>query len=224
MSWNYHTMVSVGSCFLLDRLQKDKIIPEEIRLRLLVFFNGHPYLVPYAISAISKELDEGSNINKIQKFIQSVVGFIGAVGDHYYWNGLKPLFLLSGVLFVTISANGLWLALSSVFLYVLYNFLQSKERINGVRLGLEHGFAVVKDIKEIKKRWGYQHFPALNFYLIIVVSVVLIFRVIENWQEFFIVPAALFFGLLAGKTGNSGKFVSMAILGLIIVLMADYYL
>ena len=120
--WNYHTMLGVGSCYLLDKLYGDDELPESIRYRIVLFFNGQPYLVPYAISAIEKELHLGSDEKKISRFIQGVVGILGAVGDHYFWNGLKPLLILLTCLFAFIGLNSFFMISLSLCFFLIYNY------------------------------------------------------------------------------------------------------
>ena len=219
--WNYHTMASVGACYLLDRLLHGKEIPRVIRLRLIVFFNGHPYLVPYAISAVAKEIEDETSPEKINKFIQSVVGMLGAVGDQYYWNGVKPIFLIASCISVLVFQNSTVTLIVLFLSFIFYNYIQIKERLSGLQLGFELGFSVVSKIRLIKDRIGYQYFAKISFILILVFSVVALIKYVESYP--YIIFAILFiaWGFVSSRRGNSFKYL---ILGLITYSLMEYIL
>ena len=156
-------MISVGALYLLENIYEGEAIPHNIRLRMVVFFNGPPYLVPYAIGAIATEIKNGTDENKIMRFMQSVVGMLGAVGDQFYWDGLKPLMLISICCFAIIFPIPIWVGLFTLLAWLIYNYYQVTERKNGIILGKAKGFGVVSDIKSIKNRWGTANFSFLSF-------------------------------------------------------------
>jgi mannose/fructose/N-acetylgalactosamine-specific phosphotransferase system component IID len=208
--WNYHTMASIGACYLLDKLLKSDEIPKSIRLRLIIFFNGHPYLVPYAISAVGKEIKDETNPEKINRFIDSVVGMLGAIGDQYYWNGVKPVFLLIPCLSVLIFQDVLLIYIIISISFVSYNFIQINERIKGIVLGSEFGFAVVSKIRLVKERWGYQYFAKISFLIILIFSIVAFIKYVESYP--YIIFAILFiaWGLVSSRRGNSYKYLAFS--------------
>lgn len=200
--WNYHTMVGVGSCYLLDKLYGNEQLPESIRYRMVLFFNGQPYLVPYAVSAIACELKKGSNETKLERFIQSVVGMLGAIGDHYYWNGLKPILLLSLTAFSFLKIEASLMILITLLEFLVYNYIQCKERLRGISAGERLGFGVVKELKQIKSRFGYRNFPKISFYIILSLLGIVIISLSFSVEIALISLIAFGLGLLSGKKGN----------------------
>ena len=160
--WNYHTMLGVGSLFLLEKIHGKENLSETVRYRIVCFFNGQPYLIPYAISAISREIKNDVDESKILKFSQSIVGLLGAIGDHYYWNGLKPILLLTILFSALIYPNMVFIILLSVLSLIIYNYIQCSDRLNGLRVGSEKGFKVISELKKIKQRWGFKYFPKIT--------------------------------------------------------------
>ena len=201
--WNYHTMIGVGACFLLDKLYGDEELPADIRYRLVQFFNGHPYVAPYGVAAIATELHKNYDETKISRFIQGVVGILGAVGDHYYWNGFKPLILLvvTGIVFLKLPL--FFIVIFSIVLFILYNIYQCRERIRGIEKGKALGFGVVKEIKAIKNRWGYTNFPRIVFYVILVLTLTQLIPIILNYKLVILAFVGLGLGAVSGKKGSS---------------------
>lgn len=212
MFFNYHTMVSVGACYLLDKLMEEDDIPQPVRLRLLIFFNGHPYLIPYAISAIARELKNGTDIEKIDRFINGAVGFLGITGDRYFWNGMKPLMLLLPILIYVATFDTSTTLIASITTFLWYNIAQIRERLMGLRLGDEMGFSVISHIKRLKESKLVQYIPLAA---LIVVSTILTLYIIEINR--FAIPLApvllaLGWGVVAGWRGNNRKYYAAAII------------
>lgn len=216
--FNYHTMISVGSCFLLDKLLGKENIPRNIRLRLVIFFNGNPYIIPYAISAISKEIKNKTEESRIIKFIDSVVTILGAVGDQYYWNSLKPVVLLFPMSVYLISGNNIDLTLySSIASFLLYNIIQIKERLYGLKRGEEKGLSVIRDIIEIKSRWINLNFSKVAFFLILISLIFYMVKVYENGDIFVASLFAFCWGVISGRRGGTKKYYLFAILSYTII-------
>jgi hypothetical protein len=49
-------MLGVGALLLLERVHGKEKLSDSVKYGIVAFFNGHPYLVSYAVSAISKEI------------------------------------------------------------------------------------------------------------------------------------------------------------------------
>lgn len=209
--FNYHTMVSVGACYLLDHLLGEKNIPKAIRLRLLIFFNGHPYLVPHAIGAISNEIEKGTPEAKVTKFVDSVVGLLGAVGDQYFWGGIKPFFLLLPASFVLLGFSQVALASAMLLSFAAFNALQLKERFRGLEEGKSSGFKIVSYIKAIKNRRGNRVFPQLVLTLVLITLCFYLFELYQSTDLILSGGIALLLGLVSGKRGNSKKYLALAL-------------
>ncbi|MCB0279131.1 MAG: PTS system mannose/fructose/sorbose family transporter subunit IID [Calditrichaeota bacterium] len=217
--WNYHTMASVGACYLLDKLLRDEEIPRAIRLRLIIFFNGNPYVIPYAISAVAKEVHDKTDEKRILKFIDSVVGILGAVGDQYYWNSVKPFFIMIPILAIGLQLDNYLITTVTIFSFIGFNFFQLRERLIGLTRGYSHGFYVVADIKEIKNRWGNLHFSKISFLLILSFLLISLSQVYSDSNLLTVSIVGLMWGTISGKRGNSQKYLIFALVSYILMEM-----
>ena len=215
--WNYHTMASVGACYLLDKLLINEKTPRAIRLRMIIFFNGNPYLIPYAISAVAREVEQKTDEHKILKFIDSVVGILGAVGDQYYWNSLKPFFIVLPLSTIILELSVNWILIVTSFSFFCYNYLQLSERVKGLKQGRKNGFYVVTDIKQIKQRWGNLHFSKISFLFILCFLLISLNQVYSDSKLIIVAFVGLIWGSISGKRGNSQKYLIFALISYIVM-------
>jgi mannose/fructose/N-acetylgalactosamine-specific phosphotransferase system component IID len=205
-------MLSIGACYLLDKLLGEDHIPKQIRLRLLIFFNGHPYLVPHAIAGISCEIQRKTDDDRIMKFVESVAGFLGAIGDQYYWNSLKPVCVLAPVAAVAFELDSLTVGFISASALIFYNWIQLNERYKGIKQGKALGFAIISKIKLLKTSWINLHFAKIAFLL---VSICLIMYLGQIYHHYDLMASAIVsttLGFISGRRGNSKKYLVSALL------------
>jgi PTS system mannose-specific IID component len=122
-SWNYRTLIGGGFAFALlpvlralhgrDRARLEEAIERHSRI-----FNGHPYLVPLALGAVSKMEVEGETGAGVERFKNAIRGSLGALGDRLVWVGWRPVCLL--LTLALLLAGAPWWAGIAGFL-LLYN-------------------------------------------------------------------------------------------------------
>ncbi|PLY04144.1 MAG: hypothetical protein C0624_06030 [Desulfuromonas sp.] len=144
-SWNFERLQNLGFLFvLLPGLKKlyqgDELA--EACSRHLEYFNSHPYLAPTILGAsLRLECDmkrghgEGGNIEDFKKMVMAPYA---AMGDAFFWGGIRPLAAVVALFF---AFQGSFLALP-VFL-LLFNLPHLVFRIMGLRRGLKLGLGVI---------------------------------------------------------------------------------
>ncbi len=97
-------MQSVGFAYAMDpalrRLYGDGGELRASRVRQLEFFNTHPYLAAAILGCtIRLEQDGGPDLDeRVRRVKNALMGAYGAIGDSFYWGGLRPLLILACVL------------------------------------------------------------------------------------------------------------------------------
>ena len=89
--------------------------------------------------------------DQILKFIDSIVGILGAVGDQYYWNSIKPFFIMIPLFTIMLQLSTIWIILATTISFLFYNYLQLSERVRGLKRQREHGFHVVEDPQRARR-------------------------------------------------------------------------
>ncbi len=140
-SWNYRTMQGAGLGFALvpalKRLYRGDAKALAAALRVHTgFFNAHPYLSTVAISALARMVDEGAEVEQIQRFKRAIVSPLGSLGDRLVWARWRPLCSLLAILIFLFGAAW-WVAL--VVFLASYNAVHFGLRAWGLRLGWREG-------------------------------------------------------------------------------------
>jgi mannose PTS system EIID component len=123
-SWSYDRMQSLGFAFallpVLRRLYPDR---SEFASRLgahMEYFNTQPYLASFVLGAVARKEEEraagGSAAEDPAAVKKALMAPLGALGDSFFWGGLKPL---SAALAVAALLAGAWWA--PLLFLVLYN-------------------------------------------------------------------------------------------------------
>ena len=118
-------MQSLGFAYalqpVLKRLYQED--PEEYRSRLnrhMEYFNTQPYLASFILGAVAHvEEDRAAGLGKasdVSSMKSALMPPLGALGDSFFWGGLKPLV---SVIAVTALLAGAWWA--SLLFLLLYN-------------------------------------------------------------------------------------------------------
>ena len=149
-SWNYKTLIGSGFGFtILPALRE--IHPADAELdqaltRHTELFNSHPYLVTVAAGAVARL--ESSQVDPvvINRFKTALRGSLGSLGDRLIWSTWRPMSALAGIALVFAGA-GWWVAISSFL--ILYNVMHLTVRVMGMKIGLETGLDVGKQLKAL---------------------------------------------------------------------------
>lgn len=150
-SWNFEGLQSLGVLYALApalrRLYRDRA--EDLASayqRHLQYFNTHPYMAS-PILGVMLELEEersegcGGNLG-VQEFRGMVTGPYAAMGDAFFWGGIRPLAAVAALLFAV--QGILWAPL--VFL-VLFNGPHLWVRLSGLQKGYGQGLAIIETIR-----------------------------------------------------------------------------
>lgn len=154
-SWNFERMQGLGWCYaLFPALREHYKGDEELRravIRHLGYFNTQPYMASFVLGAVARLEEEvaagrmsGAEIEELKK---GLMGPLGALGDSFFWAGIRPAAsVVSVVLFL---AGMLWAPL--IFL-VLFNVPHLWFRWAALKDGYYHGVRVV----EVMMRYDFQ--------------------------------------------------------------------
>lgn len=122
-SWNFETLQGVGFFYaLFPGLKKlySKEELSEISLKYIGYFNTHVYFAPLVAGAVLRlEEDRASGVVapevEIDDFKEMVAAPYAAIGDAFFWGGLRPL--VAGVALFFAVKGILWAPLIFVLLY-----------------------------------------------------------------------------------------------------------
>jgi mannose/fructose/N-acetylgalactosamine-specific phosphotransferase system component IID len=123
-SWSFERMQSLGFAYALEPVLR-KLYPEqaeyESRLRYhMEYFNTQPYLASFILGAVARlEQDRAAGCNTtadIQCIKTTLMAPLGALGDSFFWGGLKPL---AAVVATALLFLGAWWA--PLLFLIVYN-------------------------------------------------------------------------------------------------------
>ncbi len=187
--WNYRNMISVGfeSCLfpVVKRLYPDLNARKKFLKRHLKFFNGHPYMISYALGVSIRLEEENSKGQQnacvqLDKLKELLISPLGALGDQLFWFTLKPVSLTVGALGIALfDSVGLKVAAIG-FAFLLYNIPHLYLRYIGIVEGYHHGL----QISQFIQRERFEKLRKLFMYLGILASLALIIIFVKNfWQQ-----------------------------------------
>jgi mannose/fructose/N-acetylgalactosamine-specific phosphotransferase system component IID len=122
-SWNFETLQGIGFFYALfpglKKLYSKEKLPE-VSLKYIGYFNTHVYFAPLVAGAVLRlEEDKASGIVapevEIDDFKEMVAAPYAAIGDAFFWGGLRPL--AAGVALFFAVKGILWAPLIFIFLY-----------------------------------------------------------------------------------------------------------
>ena len=138
--FSYDRMIALGFAWILDpvaaRLCSSLERRREFLKRHLDSFNANPYLVGYAVGAVTKLEETKTPPEQIRRFKESLRGPLGALGDNLIWQNLRPALLILGLILT--SRYGLCGVLTFFALFNCYQiYIRARGVVKGYRLGLK---------------------------------------------------------------------------------------
>ncbi len=141
-AWNYDRMQNLGWAYCVEpalkRLYAD---PAQLRAALkrhLELFNTHPYMAGYILGAalkVESEVAAGlAPAERVSELKGSLAPALAALGDSFFWAGLRPAAAVLGVAWLWLAPHPLHLAAPLVFL-AAYNLPGLWLRFSGVEAG-----------------------------------------------------------------------------------------
>ncbi|HDS17189.1 MAG TPA: PTS mannose transporter subunit IIA [Proteobacteria bacterium] len=156
-SWNFAGMQCLGLAYAIYPLLENRyghdreLLIRRVR-RYLVCFNTNPYLGAAILGFLAHMEGQGEEMGDQGLALSgSLAGLYGAVGDAFFWNGLKPMVCTLAVLLYFL-APGL---LAPLFLILIYNVVHLGLRYAVFLHGLHRGIGVI----EVIDGW---HLPRLR--------------------------------------------------------------
>ncbi|NPA25195.1 MAG: PTS mannose/fructose/sorbose transporter family subunit IID [Deltaproteobacteria bacterium] len=147
-SWNFARMQCLGLAYsiypLLEKLygDDDKKLTERLR-RYLVCFNTNPYLGAAILGFLVHMESRGEEMGDQGLALSgNLAGLYGAVGDNFFWSGLKPM-VSSLAVMIYFWRPGIW---APIFMLVAYNLVHLGMRYTVFLYGLHRGLGVIEVI------------------------------------------------------------------------------
>lgn len=140
-SWSFEGMQSLGFAYAvapaLQRLHGAEQGEALARTRHLEFFNTHPFLAAAILGCVVRMEERGDPQEEISRAKSALMGAYGAIGDSFYWGGLKLVLSASAVWSLSLG----WTAAPWAFLGLftagnlagrLYFFVQGYRKVTGI--------------------------------------------------------------------------------------------
>ena len=139
-SWNFRRMQNVGFAYslipLVKRSGENKERISRVLTRHIQSFSSHPYLTGAIIGSAARleESSESDNCPEALRLKETLMAPYAAMGDPFFWGGLKPLSSVAGVL---LALEGLLVA--PLFFLLVYNSIHVWIRVKGFTEGYLDG-------------------------------------------------------------------------------------
>ena len=139
-SWNFRRMQNVGFAYsmipLARKFGENKERISGILTRHVQSFSSHPYLTGAIIGSAAKleESSESDNCPEALRLKETLMAPYAAMGDPFFWGGLKPLSSVAGVI---LALEGLLVA--PLFFLLVYNSIHLWVRVRGFTEGYLDG-------------------------------------------------------------------------------------
>jgi PTS system mannose-specific IID component len=177
-SWNYARMQGLGLAYAIYPLLEQRYGDngEQLRRQLrkyLRFFNTNPVLAA-AVLGILVHFERHDRTDEGLQLATNLNSLYGAVGDAFFWGGLKPL-MAAAALLCYVAGGGWWAPASLV---AGYNLVHLYIRWHIYQAGLRHGFEVVHQIH----RWRLPRIRIAANYLTIVLLGLLVPTATASWM------------------------------------------
>ena len=152
-TWNPERMVHHGFLFaLLPGFRKIAPSPELFQAliaRHIHFFNTHPIMASFICGGVlrleEQRLLNGEGSEKtVDKFKTRLSHLLGSVGDQFFWQSLRPVAAVTGVVLIFLGAPVVIIVGVPL---VIYNIPHLYFRWFGLHAGYHNGLAVLHDIR-----------------------------------------------------------------------------
>ena len=155
--FSYDRMIALGFAWILVPVARKLCSSlgerQEFLRRHLDSFNANPYLVGYAVGAVTKLEETRIPPEQIRRFKESLRGPLGALGDNLIWQNLRPALLILGLILT--SSYGLYGILSFFALFNLYQiYIRARGVVKGYRLGLKVSSDLTRGHLQGVARWS----------------------------------------------------------------------
>ncbi|HOO89715.1 MAG TPA: PTS system mannose/fructose/sorbose family transporter subunit IID [Syntrophales bacterium] len=149
-SWNFKRKQNVGFAYslipLAKRFGENTVRISGLLTRHIRSFNSHPYLTGTIIGSIARleESSEDDNCTDALRLKETLMGPYAAIGDPFFWGGLKPLASVAGVI---LAVGGMLIA--PLVLLLLYNTIHVWIRLKGFIEGYRDGKGGIRFLSAI---------------------------------------------------------------------------
>lgn len=213
-SWNFERMQNLGFFYLvlpgLRSVYGENLTPD-ICTRHGEYFNTHPYFAPLVAGTtlrIEMEQQNGGVPVDAETFRKTVMAPFAAMGDAFFWGGVRPLAALVGLL-VAIEGS-LW---APVVFLVLFNLPHLVFRGSGLLLGYFLELRAIQTVQKCRLPDMAIRLKESSTVLIGVLCAYLSFNGCEHQEistgwGFVVLPVVLLFAWLAHK-GISSLFLAL---------------
>jgi len=144
-SWNFERLQNLGFLFVLLPGLKQLYQGDDLAVacsRHLEYFNSHPYLTPTILGAtlhLESDISRGQgDVENIEDFKKMVMAPYAAMGDAFFWGGIRPL---AAVVALYFAFHGSFWAPAAFIL--LFNVPHLVFRVMGFSRGLSLGLGVI---------------------------------------------------------------------------------
>jgi PTS system mannose-specific IID component len=153
-SWSFESMQGLGFAAaiypaLMEIYPEDDSARNAALKRQLVYYNAHPYMASPILGAVinmEEMVSRGECAPEMSvKFKSTLMAPYGAIGDMFFWGGIRPLASCLGIM-----AALLWGLWGPVVFLVVYNFFHLWMRWRGLENGYQLGSGVVGYIKGLE--------------------------------------------------------------------------
>lgn len=151
-SWNFERMQNVGVLFVVEpalrSLYRDTELQEAYQ-RHLSYFNTHPYMAAPVLGATialeEKRVSGKDGVFSVDDFKRMAMAPYAAIGDAFFWGGLRPLVACLALFFAT--KESLW---APVVFLALFNIPHLWTRVFGFVRGYKMGISIVEVIQRYR--------------------------------------------------------------------------
>ena len=161
--WNFQRMLHIGFINALLPIRHDlHYSPEDLNdflKRHLHFFNTHPYFASLILGVIARkeEIMAGSPPEERAKLAENIdtlkrsfMGPMGALGDSFFWETVRPFLAIAIMLFIILRLPDIYLTSFGLLIYLLlYNLLHEYIRFYGVFLGYYKSEEVIRHLYQL---------------------------------------------------------------------------
>lgn len=148
-SWNFERLQNIGFLYVLAPVLRRLYRDDELLAactRHIEYFNTHPYLATSVVGTVIKleykRANDAEDSVTVEDFKKMVMAPYAAMGDAFFWGGLRPLAACTALFFA--AKDSLW---APVIFLLIFNIVHLTYRCVGVFHGYKLGVGVVQVIQ-----------------------------------------------------------------------------